>query len=153
MGRVVCLLDAEAAAQRDAGMLAAKASGAAPLPPLQPPVFAAGCILPGAPGAGAMFPQPSAGDGARRLRLDDLLGNDAWLLSRKAVIEPAHSARVLMLDADVLAPFRVALAAWFDRQGVDAVLVRPDRYVFGAGDPDRLLKAWAQGLAPLRRAA
>lgn len=153
MGRVVCLLDPQAAAQRDAGMLAAKASGAPPLPPLQPPVFAAGCILPGAPGAGAMFPQPSAGDGVRRLRLDDLLGDEAWLLSRKAVTEPAKGARILLLDADVLAPFRGALAGWLDRQGVDAVLVRPDRYVFGAGDPDLLLKAWAQRLAPLRRAA
>lgn len=153
MGRVVCLLDPDAAAQRDAGMLAAKASGAPPLPPLHPPAFSAGCVLPGSPGAGAPFPQPVAGAGARELRLDDLLGSDAWLLTRRSAAAPAEGLRVLPLDADVLAPFRAALERWLDRQGVDAVLVRPDRYVFGAGDPDLLLKAWTQSLAPLRQAA
>jgi len=152
MGRVVCLLDPEAAAMRDAGMLAAKANGAPPLPPLQPPVFAAGCILPGASAAGAMFPQPTSGEGADRQRLDDLLGHDAWLLSRTAV-EPAAGVRVLPLEADALAPFHAALETWFDKLGVEAVLIRPDRYVFGAGDPAALLAAWTQCLSPLRQAA
>lgn len=153
MGRVVCLLDPEAAAQRDAGMLAAKAGGAPPLPPLQPPAFPTGCVLPGSPGAGAPFPQPVTRHGARELRLDDLLGSDAWLLTRRPAAAPAEGPRVLPVDAEVLAPFRAALESWLDRQGVEAVLVRPDRYVFGAGDPDLLLKAWTHSLAPLRQAA
>ncbi len=152
MGRVVCLLDPQAAAMRDAGMLAARESGAPPLPPLQPPVFAAGCILSGAPGAGGMFPQPTTGDGADRQRFDDLLGHDAWLVSRSAVLTP-EGVRALPLDAEALAPFRAALTGWFNRLGVEAVLIRPDRYVFGAGDAASLLTAWAQSLSPLRQAA
>lgn len=153
MGRVVCLLDPEAAAERDAGMLAAKASGAPPLPPLQPPAFSDGCVLPGSPGAGVPFPQPVAREGARELRLDDWVGGEAWLLTRAPAAAPAEGLRILPLDANELAPFRAALERWLDRQGVEAVLVRPDRYVFGAGDPDLLLKAWTQNLAPLRQAA
>jgi 3-(3-hydroxy-phenyl)propionate hydroxylase len=153
MGRVVCLLDPEAAAQRDAGMLAARASGAPGLPPPRAPVFADGCILTGAPGAGSIFPQPCVGDAPDRLRLDDRLGDAPWLLSRTAAVEPAHGVQVLSLDDGRLAPFRPALQAWLDRQGVDAVLVRPDRCIFGAGEPDRLLKAWGRSLAPLSRAA
>jgi 3-(3-hydroxy-phenyl)propionate hydroxylase len=153
MGRVVCLLDPEAAAQRDAGMLAAQAGGAPPLPPLQAPVFAAGCILAGAPGAGSMFPQPCLGEGRDRRRLDDLVGHGAWLLSRAAISETAPGVWVLPLTAEALAPFRPALETWLDRQGADAVLVRPDRYVFGAGEPRLLLEAWTRSLAPLRRAA
>lgn len=152
MGRVVCLLDPEEAAARDAGMLAAKAAGAPPLPPLQPPVFTAGCILAGAPAAGAMFPQPTSGDGADRQRLDDLLGHDAWLVCRR-MNEPAIGVRALSLADDTLAPFKNALEGWFDRLGVEAVLIRPDRYVFGAGDPAALLTAWSQSLSPLRQAA
>lgn len=152
MGRVVCLLDPEAAAHRDAGMLAAKANGAPPLPPLQPPVFAAGCVLAGAPAAGAMFPQPTSGEGANRQRLDDHLGHDAWLLSRR-LVEPVAGVRTLSLDAEALEPFRAALEDWCDKLGVEAVLIRPDRYVFGAGDPAGLLTAWTQSLSPLRQAA
>lgn len=152
MGRLVCMLDPHAAAARDAGMLAARESGAPPLPPLQPPVFAAGCILPGAPGAGGMFPQPVSGEGATRQRFDDLLGHDACLVSRRPV-EPAAGVRVLALDADALAPFRGTLEVWLRGLGVEAVLIRPDRYVFGAGDPAALLAAWTQSLSPLRQAA
>jgi len=152
MGRVVCMRDPQAAALRDAEMLAARESGAPLLPPLQPPVFARGCILAGAPGAGGMFPQPVAGDGANRQRLDDLLGDDAWLLSR-SVVETEACVRVLSLEDDTLAPFRAAVERWLDRLGVEAVLVRPDRYVFGAGDPAVLLTGWTQSLSPLRHAA
>lgn len=153
MGKVVCMLDPDAAAQRDAGMLAAKARGVAPLPPLQPPVFGAGCILAGARAAGSMFPQPCAGEGSARRRLDDLLGDGALLLSRVPVTTSTTGVRALSLGDVDLAPFRPALDGWLTKAGVDAVLVRPDRYVFGAGDPHRLLHAWAERLAGQPQAA
>ena len=56
--------------------------------------------------------------------------------------------RPLELDAENLAPFRAALVAWLDQHGTDAVLVRPDRYVFGTGAPSVLLSAWTQALNP-----
>jgi len=149
MGRVVCLLDPQAAAERNAGMLAARAAGVPPLPPLQPPAFAAGCIMPGAPGAGTMFPQPRAD----ALRLDDVAGEGPWLLVRGGASASVAGVRTLALGDAALVPFRDALAAWLNQRGVEAVLVRPDRYIFGAGEAEGLLAAWARSLAPLREAA
>jgi 3-(3-hydroxy-phenyl)propionate hydroxylase len=152
MGRVVCTLDPDAAAQRDAGMLAARAAGAPGLPPPQAMAFAAGCIAPGTPGAGSVFPQPCVDQDGGRLRLDDVVGNVAWLLSRQPVAEPASDVTALTLDDARLAAFHAPLLAWLDRLGVDAVLVRPDRYVFGAGEPGQLLAAWARSLAQSAKA-
>jgi 3-(3-hydroxy-phenyl)propionate hydroxylase len=148
MGRVVCTLDREAARARDAGMLAQRAGGGAgPAPPRAAP-FAAGCILAGSSGAGALFPQPTRGRGQRRLRLDDVLGDSAWLISRGPA--PVESAGVECADlaSDELAPFRARLETWFAAHDAEAVLVRPDRYVFGVGAPGALLAAWSAALAP-----
>ena len=152
MGRVVCTLDPEAAAQRDAGMLAAKAGGAPPLPPMRPTPFEAGCVLAGSPGAGELFPQPTAGAGASRLWMDDPLGDGPCLIASASVAAGAADVRRLDLDGQDLAPFRPALAAWLDHHGADAVLVRPDRYVFGAGAPGALIAAWQAALSPARAA-
>jgi 3-(3-hydroxy-phenyl)propionate hydroxylase len=153
MGRMVCTLDREAAATRDAGMLAARASGAPPLPPMRPAPFEAGCILAGSPAAGELFPQPTSGDGNDRLRLDDVLGSAPWLITRAPTTTTADGLQVADLDMDALAPFRVAMEAWFDKHQAEAVLVRPDRYVFGAGAPAALIAAWAAALKPLQKAA
>lgn len=147
MGRMVCTLDREVAAQRDAAMLAQRASGAADAPPVRAAPFAAGCILAGTPGAGIPFPQPTVGDGVARQRLDDVMDRGAWLISRDPVKASLAGLQSVDLGADLLTPFREALLAWLDRQGVYAVLVRPDRCVFGAGDPGSLLDAWTHSLA------
>jgi 3-(3-hydroxy-phenyl)propionate hydroxylase len=152
MGRVVCTLDPAAAAARDASMLAARASGAPALPPLRQAPFAAGCILAGAPAAGELFPQPTAGAGVERVRMDDVLGDGAWLITGRAVDAP-EGLRVVELSSPELAPFAGALGAWLDGRHVEAVLVRPDRYVFGAGEPAALVQAWTAALDPLRQAA
>lgn len=147
MGRVVCTLDREAAAQRDAAMLAQRAAGVAPLPPASPAPFASGCILAGSPGAGGVFPQPL--DGERRL--DDLLGEGPWLIGRTAPIAAGIAA--FGLDDPALAPFAAAVGAWLDRHQAQAVLVRPDRYVFGTGEAAQLAAAYLQALRPARAAA
>lgn len=152
MGRMVCTLDATAAAARDAQMLESRKAGAAPLPPLQPGPFEAGCILAGSPAAGALFPQPCAGEGSARVRMDDVLGEGPWLIARGAA-PSAPGLAAWSLDDPRLAPFRDRLAAWLDAQGAAAVLVRPDRYVFGSGEPAALAAAWASALARPRAAA
>jgi len=81
-----------------------------------------------------------------RLRMDDRLGDEAWLVVRAGAGQATAGLRVLALDAEELAPFRTALLAWLDRRQAEAVLVRPDRYVFGAGAPRTLLDAWRAGL-------
>jgi 3-(3-hydroxy-phenyl)propionate hydroxylase len=76
-------------------------------------------------------------------RLDDVLGPGAWLICRAAFDGvAAPGVRAATLPDAALAPFRDSLAAWLDTHGADAVLVRPDRHVFGAGAPNELLDAW-----------
>ncbi len=126
MGQTVCITDPAAAAVRDAQMFAARAAGHSPDGAVEYPPISSGLILTGSAGAGSYFPQPVDG----RQRLDDVLGAGQWLITRKS------------LDRADLAPFRAALANWLDAHHAPAVLVRPDRYVFGTGQPAELEAAW-----------
>jgi 3-(3-hydroxy-phenyl)propionate hydroxylase len=148
MGRVVCTLDRDAATQRDAAMLAAQAAGTPALPPARPSPFIAGCVLAGSPGAGELFPQSMAGEESARLRMDDRLRDEPWLITRASVGRDAGGVLLLDVDAETLAPFRAPVLAWLDQHGAEAVLVRPDRYVFGSGAPGVLLDAWVASLNP-----
>lgn len=148
MGQVVCTADPEEAARRDAAMLAERKAGRQPPLPA-PPDFAKGLLLEGAPGAGGLFPQPWAEGPAGTLRLDDVLGPGPWLISREPPAAGPYGGPMLRigLDDPRLAPFRADVARWLDRQGAEAVLVRPDRYVFGAGPAGRLEASYAAQLA------
>lgn len=140
MGRTVCITDPVAAAERDRQMLAARAAGQSPDGPPNYPPIDAGLILKGAPAAGCYFPQPCA-EGNPALKLDDVLGRGAWLLSRSPVAA-SEGASAVALDDPVLAPFRAALEGWLNARSAEAVLVRPDRYVFGTGGADSLRREW-----------
>jgi 3-(3-hydroxy-phenyl)propionate hydroxylase len=141
MGRVVCLLDEAAAAGRNAQMLARKAAGEADIALAFPPL--AGGMLTDLPGAGFLFPQPVTTAG----RLDDHLGQGAWLIGRDLSDVDGAGVKLFGLDDAPLAPFRSAIGDWLDQFGVDAVLVRPDRHVFGAGSASDLVTAWKAKLA------
>ena len=144
MGRTVCITDPDAAAARDAAMLAQRASGQAQGPGLGGPALAGGCLLEGTPGAGEFFPQPWGPGGER---LDETAGPGAWLIGRG--VDPAGGppgVAVLDLDQPHLQPFAADLSRWLERHGAAAVLVRPDRYVFGTGSPADLAAAWTAAL-------
>jgi 3-(3-hydroxy-phenyl)propionate hydroxylase len=130
MGRVVCTLDPQAAAQRDAGMLAQRAAGGSALPPPGSNPFSAGCILKGSAAAGELFPQPVIDQDGKIQRLDDVLGDGPWLITLEDLSRPD------------LAPFAPALSKWLERNAAKAVLVRPDRYVFGTGEPEAIRQAY-----------
>ncbi|WP_298193765.1 bifunctional 3-(3-hydroxy-phenyl)propionate/3-hydroxycinnamic acid hydroxylase [Novosphingobium sp.] len=135
MGRMVCTTSRWAAFLRDTKLRIGRALGKLPSgPPGYPPILA-GAILAGSAGAGSYFPQGVASDGTK---LDDRLGHGAVLIARGG------------LEAAALMPFAGALAAWLDRHKAEAVLVRPDRHVFGTGTPAALQSAWksATGLEP-----
>ncbi len=132
MGRTVCITDPAAAAMRDAQMLAARAAGQSPDGALEYPPIASGLILAGSPGAGSYLPQPVAEDGSR---LDDVLGMGEWLISRADLDQPR------------LAPYRTALASWLDHHAAAAVLVRPDRYVYGTGESTALAASWKAAMS------
>lgn len=148
MGRIVCTLDPAAAADRDRRMLAALAEGRPALPPATPPPMAAGVVMAETPAAGTLFPQPWSGAGADTLRLDDVLGDGAWLITaaQPAADEVMAAVRTGSLADPDLRPFREALSAWLDERGVSAVLVRPDRHVFGTGTAGMLVRRYVEHL-------
>ncbi|WP_066531531.1 bifunctional 3-(3-hydroxy-phenyl)propionate/3-hydroxycinnamic acid hydroxylase [Erythrobacter sp. CCH5-A1] len=132
MGRMVCTTSRFGAWLRDTKLGLARMLGKLPGgPPAYPPV-GAGAILAGTPGAGSYFPQFIDIDGAR---LDDALGESFWLIDRR----DAATAR--------LGPFGADITRWLASHGAEAVLVRPDRYVFGTGTAAALEKAWAARLS------
>ena len=149
MGQTVCITDREAAKQRDAGMLAARASGNAPDGRVSYPDIETGCILAGSPGAGSYFPQPVC-EAAGTIRLDDILGSGVWLISRSAFRVSASEETgfcTVALDDPAISPFRGALEKWLSAHSAEAVLVRPDRYVFGTGEPGTLRDQWKRAAA------
>jgi 3-(3-hydroxy-phenyl)propionate hydroxylase len=147
MGRVVCTLDPEQARQRDAQMLAARAAGRQSIPTAETPAFTGPGVLSNTVGAGKMFPQPVDGDGPHRARLDDVLGPGPWLISRAGERPPAWPGVTSVRTGDpTLSPFRESLDGWLAAHSAEAVLVRPDRCVFGTGQPIALVAEWARAL-------
>ncbi|WP_067735842.1 bifunctional 3-(3-hydroxy-phenyl)propionate/3-hydroxycinnamic acid hydroxylase MhpA [Novosphingobium naphthalenivorans] len=136
MGKIICLQDEVAAAARDAELLARQAAGEQDLS-VDYPALSGGCLT-GLPDAGALFLQPVTGED----RFDRLLGLDAALIGRDLPPVSIPGLRVLDLSAPEMAPFAPALTDWLQDRGVPAVLVRPDRHVFGAGDPEELVRQW-----------
>lgn len=137
MGRMVCITSRFGAAVRDAKFALARILGKLPDGPPAYPPLGAGAILAGSPGAGSYFPQAL---GAAGERLDDVLGPEAWLITRAA------------LAGEEFAPFAAMLGGWLDAHGAEAVVVRPDRFVFASGDdPAALAQSWQTAVAsPLR---
>lgn len=133
MGKTVCITSKWGAFLRDMKLKLARALGKLPDgPPAYPPIMA-GVILSGNPAAGSYFPQAVDNIG---MRLDDVMGAGHWLIAETAI------------SNDRLSPFAATLRSWFDRTSAKTVLVRPDRYVFGTGDPSTLIEAWERALSP-----
>ncbi|MEZ5183800.1 MAG: bifunctional 3-(3-hydroxy-phenyl)propionate/3-hydroxycinnamic acid hydroxylase [Acidimicrobiales bacterium] len=136
-GRIICTTDPAVAAERDAGLRAAASGGAQP--PL--PHLAGGPLL--APGGGGLAPQPRLDD---RL-LDDVVG-PRWTVIVRSPLAPEHPAgpwtddRAVVLDAERWPELLAVLA------DDEAVVIRPDRHVFGRGALAPLAAAAGAALAP-----
>jgi 3-(3-hydroxy-phenyl)propionate hydroxylase len=139
MGRTVCITDPAAAAERDRQMLAARAAGQSPDGRTTYPEIRSGLILEASAGAGTYFPQFVSADG--RTRLDDVLGPGAWLIGE---IESSEypGLKTASLSSNVIETLKNDIRKWLNRHQAEAVLVRPDRYVFGTGAPAALVNAW-----------
>jgi 3-(3-hydroxy-phenyl)propionate hydroxylase len=136
-GRYICELDPAKAAERDAEMIARAAAqtGRETAHDLIPAI-STGIILAGSAGAGQRFIQPVLDDG---LKLDDSTG-DGW---RLFVTGDAPVAKgITTINATGLAD-KGAVSAWLAARDAQAVLVRPDHYVFGTGAPAELIEARA----------
>ncbi|SER19684.1 bifunctional 3-(3-hydroxy-phenyl)propionate/3-hydroxycinnamic acid hydroxylase [Sphingobium sp. YR768] len=137
-GRYICMLDPEAAAERDAKMReAAKGAQHGTAADLIPAI-ATGIVATGTPGAGERFIQPRVGD---RL-LDDVTGG-GWRLFTSA---PVEGGDIAVIDIATLDD-QGAIAAWLADRNADAVLIRPDHYVFGTGKASDLVACRAALIA------
>ncbi len=148
MGQTVCMTDSEAARRRDVSMLAERASGKAPDGKVSYPDIESGCILPESSGAGTYFPQPVS-EAADKVRFDDVMGAGAWLISRSALSSPDDKKtglRAVTLDDPAIRPFHDILDKWLSNHAAEAVLVRPDHYVFGSGQPAHLMEQWLRAI-------
>ena len=127
-GRMICTIDAEEAARRDASMLAARAQGAPPpggdpVPPLAP-----GPLI--GPGGGGLSVQVDL-DGRRS---DDVIGTRFAVIGRHPE-RYQHAATWRSLGAAILdVQAFPGLDAVLDAAGGDAVVVRPDRRIMSVGD-------------------
>ena len=149
-GRYICELDPAKAAARDTEIRGQAAKRAGETAADLIPAIGTGVVLTGSAGAGERFIQPRLEDGRR---LDDLTGQGWRLFVRTADVD-GEGAGVIRTDASGLADGG-ALAAWLDARGVDAVLVRPDHYVFGTakGSALPLLAARAGAFASAQEIA
>ena len=145
MGRTVCVTSQFAAFMRDTKLRLARHLGLTPDGPPAYPPLRRGVIWGGATAAGSYFPQVCGEDGVV-VRSDDRLGPGAWLITRGPPVEPVADVRTVGLDDPLLAPFRPRIDMWLTDHDAPAVLVRPDRYVFGTGSASELAERWKQAL-------
>ena len=175
VGRVICMTDPDDVALRNTRMKAALRDPALALkPPPEPRLGDGGAYRSDDPNAGYLSVQGRVRRDGREGLFDDVVGHGWQLLLRSCDASPVLDRSVqdaLRSLRGVVADFGPqgdtvdldgAYAAWFDRLGVEAVLVRPDLYVFGTSrasevgplvaSASRTLKG-AQPAAALSRAA
>jgi 3-(3-hydroxy-phenyl)propionate hydroxylase len=127
LGDIIQTTDPEQARERDARFK----SGKPEIFEFPSPRLGPGLRVGDAPAVGQPLGQPTLDDGQL---LDRRVGYHFLVLGRPAVLEAATSAskaRWQQHQAVVMPATDQALAQWLDKQGVDAIIVRPDRYIMG----------------------
>ncbi|MET8873215.1 bifunctional 3-(3-hydroxy-phenyl)propionate/3-hydroxycinnamic acid hydroxylase [Nocardia sp. NPDC004604] len=147
LGKVICVLDHEQAAQRDARMVAGGADPAKVLPVTARPVLGSGVVLADCALGGTLAPQFAVEVDRSPHLLDIATGAGAVLLlasDQRSEQLLGASLRRSLAASDIIAKsvavngnpdlrdFTGEWGRWFDANGVAAVLIRPDHYVFGA---------------------
>ncbi|AHK27393.1 monooxygenase [Rhodococcus opacus PD630] len=147
LGKVICLTDPDEAARRDQRMITERAEGSAPPAPPRPRL---GTGLHRGPHGGTLSIQARVGaEATAPLLLDDVLGGAGALIARNdetlaqlsdensdalarlgltvCVVDDADGVRNHLQVRDAEGRYR----RWLDHLAVDAVLVRPDFYLYG----------------------
>jgi 3-(3-hydroxy-phenyl)propionate hydroxylase len=132
-GRIICTVDPQEAAARDARILADPVEASRRMRFALPRLPAGPLVL---EGGGDLFVQPP-GDASDRL--DDAIGSRFAVFAREAAAlteaggwwRDVIGAYVATLDE--LPLHADEIRRWLDRAAADAVIVRPDRYVMWAG--------------------
>lgn len=149
LGKVICLTDPAAAAERDRTMMAEREAGTPPPAPPRPRL--GGGLHRGSHGGTLSIQAGVESHAGVSELLDDVLGGAGALIARNVeTLEQLSSedlqllsglgVSVCVLDRDVDATHEFvavkdsnnAYAHWLDRLGTNAVLVRPDFYLYGS---------------------
>ena len=159
LGKIICIPDPVEAAERDRAFL----GGTAPLPPPFPHLIdgllhrdSTGSLT---PGAGFLAPHDELNDGQTIRRLDDITGGGFVVISRgydaPEAVRDALSVigpKFVQLGKGGLAEVNGRLSAFLDQQGWDAMIIRPDFYVYGGALEADAFSQLAEDLAnDLRR--
>jgi 3-(3-hydroxy-phenyl)propionate hydroxylase len=153
-GREICLLDPDAAAERDQRTRAAAQEGTLPrttfqgMPPLREGLFTT------TPGAGELFPQPQLRlDSEMVVLFDDTVAPSVTVAARHDHAEQLAAAAtgISLVDLDDW----VGVQEWFDLHGATIAVVRPDRYVYGTAttveDAERMISELSALYPPAAR--
>jgi resorcinol 4-hydroxylase (NADPH) len=165
IGHLICMLDPDEVAVRDARMKAAmKDPSLGVKPPPEPRLGYAGAYRFDDSQSGYLSVQGLVRHGGREGLFDDVVGKGWQLLLRSnenvATLDPA-TAGIIREMGIIVADFGPqgdtqdaddTYNAWFDRIGADAVLVRPDYYIFGTSTLAEVGALVAAGWAMLGRA-
>jgi len=142
LGRLICLTDPEAAAERDRQMMAALTQDAPAQPPPSPRL-GPGLLLDGDPAAGLMSIQAPVTTTTSTGLFDDIVSGGCLLLaqetvpldqSRRQALRELGLAVVALGDTaadDVVVDCTGAYHAWLDELHAGAILIRPDFAVYG----------------------
>ena len=144
LGRLICITDPEAAAERDRRMMSALAQDA-PAEPPPSPRLGPGLVADGDPAAGAMSIQAPVTTTTGSGLFDDVVNAGCLLLASESVeLDPSRRTALADVGLAVVALGAApsdgvvvddtgAYRAWLDELHADAVLIRPDFAVYGIG--------------------
>lgn len=141
LGKVICVLDPQEAATRDAMMLSVGPDPAAVMPPMPPERLGTGVVAPNLDSAdlpGTLSPQFWLGPTDHRRRQDEVLppglnllvrgtGGEGLLDTESRALAEHIGVAVCELSTD---DDDGAVAKFFESNGIRAVLVRPDFYIY-----------------------
>jgi flavoprotein hydroxylase len=158
LGKVICVMDPGAAAQRDAFMTGKGGDPAKVLPPLPPPMLTDGLLYRGpegspGPGAGLLSPQPRVEVAGRIGLVDDVVGQgfvvaaafDPTTALRSDQLEflcgiGGHLVHLLPADGHGARDVDGTYLPYLAGHHATGVIRRPDHYVFAmAADADELV--------------
>jgi 2-polyprenyl-6-methoxyphenol hydroxylase-like FAD-dependent oxidoreductase len=162
MGRLICMLDPAEVAARDEGMKAAMRDPALALkPPPEPRLGEGGGFHAADSNAGYLSAQGRVSHGGQEGMFDDVVGKGWQLLLRGDGVTPIVDKPVqeaIRRLGGVVADFGLhgdtvdldgTYANWFDRLGTNAVLVRPDFYIYGTSSVQEIKALLASAEAML----
>ncbi len=149
LGSIICITDPQAAAERDKRMISSTADQTTP-PPIPPPphTLGPGILRADDPRSSVLFVQGNVAYAGKSGLFDDVVGQGFSLLAREDLARVLkedqrefltsigahvlHLAQSETANGDAFTDLEGRYTGWFEANGCEAVLVRPDFYIFGA---------------------